>query len=484
MRQSQREKLIAAKRKQFENVYLNSFEDLLRLILDGDRPQKIRQVNPTQLAFIQDPARIKAYMGPAGVAKTSTGVAEILIHAMLEPGTSYLIGRADYNDLEGTTMREAERQLRRLPHGTLLDRSGKPPATWWIKPAAVRLANGEEFDEPSEIKFMGLKDQMGSYVFNGAFIDEAAEVDRDRVHEVDSRLRHMRGHRFLSCAFNPPHESHWLYNACTGRDEHGDKVSDPWMKLFLPQKDENNRNLPDGYHADLAKRLPEDMRQRLIEGAWGSTFDGEPVIPQFKASLHCKADLKYGGGTLFRFWDFGFRRPACLWGQVTTDGRLQILREYLGHYMTGDAFIAQVLQLTAQHFGTARTFVDYGDPAVKQQKDTGSMLTLLHQAGVRMRFQHTPLDVSLRVLRKKFETLVKGEPAVAIVKRDCLNLVGALEGGYHFKRDGITPHKDEFYDHLVDALRYGIWNLFGVLQESTSSTGVRSVAAWDVRSEP
>lgn len=478
MRKSVREKLAEAKRPKFENTYLQSYEDLLALILDGDRPQKEREINPTQLAFIQDPTRIKAYMGPAGVAKTSTGVGEILMHAVLEPGTKYLIGRADYNDLQDTTMRRAEEMVRFLPAGTLLDRQSAPPAKWWIRPAASKV-DGEANDEPSQITFMGLKDQMGSYEFNGAFIDEATEVEESRVHEVNTRLRHKRGHKFLSLAFNPPPITHWLHAACTGKDEHGEPHRVPaWIKLFMPVKGENVRNLPDNYHELLASTLPEDMKQRLVEGVWGTVPEGDAVIPQFKVGLHARNGLEYAHGTLFRFWDFGFRRPACLWAQVTLDGRMQILREYLGHQMTGEAFIAKVLQETATHYPTAHNVVDYGDPAVKQQKDTGSMLALMRQAGIAIRFQQTPFDLSLRVLRKRFEILIKGEPAIVIDRRHCPHLVAGLGGGYHFKKDGVTPHKDEFYDHEVDALRYGVWNLFGISESSTSTSHTQSVAYW------
>ena len=58
MRLSQREKLQAAKRKQFENVYLKTWDDLLMLILDGSRPATERSINPTQRDFIYDNTRL------------------------------------------------------------------------------------------------------------------------------------------------------------------------------------------------------------------------------------------------------------------------------------------------------------------------------------------------------------------------------------------------------------------------------------------
>jgi hypothetical protein len=41
-------------------------------------------------------------------------------------------------------------------------------------------------------------------------------------------------------------------------------------------------------------------------------------------------------------------------------------------------------------------------------------------------------------------------------------LIDGLLGGYHLKEDGVTPRKDGHFDHLIDALRYGCWNIFGV----------------------
>ena len=164
---------------------------------------------------------------------------------------------------------------------------------------------------------------------------------------------------------------------------------------------------------------------------------------------------------LFRFWDFGYNRPAVLFAQLRMDGRMQILGEFLGHHIEGTKFIETVIAQTAQRFPHAEKFVDYGDPAVAQHKDTGSMLALLNNAGILMRYQRTPFDVSISTLRKRFESQIEGEQAV-LIDSSCRVLIDGLAGGYHLKEDGVTPRKDGFFDHLVDALRYGVFNIFGV----------------------
>jgi hypothetical protein len=89
------------------------------------------------------------------------------------------------------------------------------------------------------------------------------------------------------------------------------------------------------------------------------------------------------------------------------------------------------------------------------------MLALLNNAGILMRYQRTPFDLSVQLLRKRFEVLVEGEPAV-LVDSTARVLIDGLAGGYHLKEDGVTPRKDGYFDHLVDALRYGVFNVYGV----------------------
>ena len=107
------------------------------------------------------------------------------------------------------------------------------------------------------------------------------------------------------------------------------------------------------------------------------------------------------------------------------------------------------------------------------------MSALLREAGIDLLSQRVAIDVSMTVLRKRFETIIGEDPAILIDARLCPILCGGLAGGYHFKKDGITPHKDGYYDHLIDAFRYGVYNIYGVFGSSTLTTNLpSSVAYW------
>lgn len=444
---------------------LSSIDDLIALLVDGSRSQEQRRVNPTQLAYIKSDARLKLYMGPAGSGKSVVGCADIMLKALMMPGTKWFVARRDMNDLLDTTMRTMTNILNRLPDGTLLDRQRAAPQKWVIRPI-VHGMNGQII-APSEITFMGLSDDVGSYEFTGGFVDEVDEVDKNYFYQMFGRLRWKPTADFpdenfsIGAACNPPPMTHWLYTDATGLDVTGTKVREPTITLFRPQPRENQRNLPNGYYEQMTASMPEELRQRYVDGMWGNTYPGEPVIRQFRRNLHVKDGLKFAGGTLFRFWDFGYNRPAVLWAQVAMDGRVQILGEFLGHHIEGTKFIETILAQTAQRFPGASAYVDYGDPAVAQHKDTGSMLALLNNAGILMRYQRTPFDLSVQLLRKRFESQIEGEQAV-LIDSSARVLIDAMAGGYHLKEDGVTPRKDGHFDHEVDALRYGLWNLFGI----------------------
>lgn len=480
MRKSNVEKVASQASQLKSTEVLSSVEDLMALLISDNPVKWKRQLLPTQKEYMMSRARLKAYMGPAGCAKSTTICADIMLRALLLPGSKWFIARRDYNDLMDTTARTMTNILNRLPTGTLVERTKAPPMKWYIRPISIGT---EQRGTLSEITFMGISDNVGGYEFTGGAIDEADEMEKGYFDQMKMRLRYDppglenfdECNHFIGLAFNPPPVTHWLYKECTGKDATGEVVCEPTMTLFKPQPKENETNLPKDYYDGLGSTMSEDLRKRLVEGEWGNTFPGDPVIRQFSRRIHTIHGLKYKEqATMYRFWDFGYRRPGCLWAQVRRDGHARVLREYMGKNIEGAAFVQQVLAQTAQNFPESDVFTDIGDPAVKQQKDTGSMLKILYDAGVQLRSVRTPFDLSLEVLRKRFETMVEGEPSILIDDR-CRVLCEALGGGYHMDKDGIKPIKDNEYDHLVDCLRYGIWFLFGVSATAATQNILTSI---------
>lgn len=450
MRQNARERLRALEQRTAKEIKLESYEDLLKLLFPGPPL-------PTQSEVLNDPHSYKAYMGQAGSGKSTLGLVYLMRALLLQPGCEAVIFRNDYNDLS-PTMVMFERLLMQLPQGIMLDRDKSAPMQMWFQ----TVGGGA----PSHLTWMGLKEaNLGSYEFNIAFIEEADECSMAQVDTLRTRLRAPGDLHEMLLAFNPPLKSHWLYGACTGRDvtDRPHKQIKQWLKLFRPVRRENAKNLRYGYYDEM-DALPEDLRLRLQEGEWGLIMTGIPVYREFKRELHVRRSLRARFDQrlpLFRFWDFGYNHPACVWAQVDDGGRLLHFKSEMGDKEEIKPFARRIQSLTQQAFPGASSIVDYGDPAANQKKDTGSTVAHLNEMNIQLRFHPgVTIDRGLRLMRERLNSLAEGEPAMQFDEVDCHLLIAALSGGYKLGDDG-KPKKDNVYDHLADAERYGVWNIYG-----------------------
>lgn len=461
MRKSNIDKVREKKQKKMDPVKL-TLEGLTELLIAGDKPILERRLNPTQMACISCPDLFIAYMGAAGVAKTSTGVGAVLLQCLLEPGTRALIGRRDYNEMKDTTMRRFFEMLGRLPPGVMVDRDKSPPMKVWIQPI-----NGEEL---SEVTFMGLNDVIGSHEYHVIFVDEADEVEEARLEELMARLRAPgpQQRRFI-IAFNPPSKTHHLYTMCTGKDARDRVVKEPVFRLFRPVPNENDRNLPEGYHDDLRKRLGPERAMRLADGQWGAVFDGIPVYRDFKRTTHGRRRLvPVPGAPLFRWWDFGYRHPFCIWADQDERGVIRALSEHSVENVEAEMFIRQVQAIGLKRYGV-RGYIDFGDIAVRQKKDTGSTLAVLARNGIRMQSNSMSIDTSIDECRRFLRQMYDGEPMFQIDVDECPILSEALGGGYRMDKNGEFPLKDGYYDHPADAWRYG---MVGIMRGYSDTSAV------------
>lgn len=455
MRKSAYEKLRDAKKAQESKALsLDSLDDFFAHLLGGP-------MNPTQKAFIYGQEFCRGYKGPAGCAKTSTLAAKAIGKALLVPGSRIYVSRLNYNDILTTTWVTFQKMLDRLPPGVVVERQKAPPMRIVLRP--IVRNDEEEGDKFSTITFMGLTDALGSIEATEWDIDEADEVPEERAREILTRLRAAGDPRdYCACfVFNPPSKTHWLYTACTGRDAQEVDVAKPWMALYEPQARENVNNLPPGYYERMAAHISKEQRARLVDGQWGSTFEGQPVYREFKEHLHVKHGLEWNPHRVtYRCWDFGYNRPAVVFKQLDMFGRLLHLREVIGHHEEAVPFAQRVMAVGQEHFPNA-DFMDYGDPAVNQHKDTGKTLWALKQIGITMYYRTSKILEGVELTRLRLEKLIDGEPALQYDARGCPVLIDGFKGGYRLDKTGEKPFKDGFYEHVMDADRYGNLNILG-----------------------
>lgn len=389
-----------------------------------------------QQAFHRDPAKYRLLIGAWGSGKTTTLIWEDICLALEYPGSQGVIYRKTYPALRDTTKRDYLANCPRELIRTETRTEGREE---------IEFVNG------SRRLFRCLDDyrKLGSTQWDVVNVDEAEEVDEEEFRTLAfGRLRGTVGPRRMVLASNPPNIDHWLYDFFVSQAN-----ADTAVHHFSTY--DNQTNLPDGYLAKL-ETMPPMWKRKYLYGQWGVLAEGAQVFTNFRDDLHI-APLKYAAGLpLIRGWDFGFHHPACVWLQVAPTGHVAILHELLGKEEDLRHFAKRVVETTNQRFGP-RTCEDYCDVAGTQKNDRGpTAVQILHnEFRIFPGYRKVGLFQSVTQINDLLERLPLGLPMLRLAPH-CRLLREAFAGGYCMDKKTDLPKKDGFYEHVVDALRYGI----------------------------
>jgi len=181
------------------------------------------------------------------------------------------------------------------------------------------------------------------------------------------------------------------------------------------------------------------------------------VFSEFDPAVHVQ-QIDYDPNLpLYRALDFGFVNPfVCLWLQVTADGTVRVIDEYLRSRATIDAHAAEIKARTpCPEENVAATFCD---PAGSSRNDlTGtSPVQQLRLHGIVTRYRPSSILEGIELIRRALRD-GSGKSSLLISPR-CTRLIEAMQC-YHYAEPGQgqpteLPVKDGIYDHPIDALRY------------------------------
>lgn len=146
-------------------------------------------------------------------------------------------------------------------------------AKWQLTPY-VKIRETDfniKFINGSEIIFMGLDEETKLLSLNGVgaiFIEEAFEVPKPIVEQLNLRLRGETANKQIIMAFNPISKSHWLYKFC--------EEELPTNAIYIHSTYKDNPFLDADYKAELeemAIRNPAKYRVFGL-GQWGVDSEG------------------------------------------------------------------------------------------------------------------------------------------------------------------------------------------------------------------
>lgn len=413
--------------------------------------------------------------GSVGSGKTWCAFGEMAPILLDFPGATVLGARRTYNEIDDALY---------TPACNFLDRFNVPYRTN-KKLTTLYLNNGSTFRmrsaEKTAVGTSDKADHLGGTEYSGAVLDEADEIPEEFAKTVAGRMRQKVGvtRKVIIYICNPPGKDHWLYQWFFVDNDPNDPKS-RYRAVHMPVQ-ANVAHVGQAYidsiHGDYIDNPA--LYLRMVKGHFGPAVKGHPIFSQsFSQEIHVASTEIWRNWNrdlpLQRCWDFGWRRPAVVVFQDDTDtGQLRIFRSILGSKVLLDTFADRILHLLNKDFPGAK-WEDYCDPAGKQRTDRSrkTSIDILRGKGLRPKHRRTAVEYGLSIIGEQLGTFIpykRGPVPALIVDPSCKDLIDAFAYGYceeKSKTEGGTfqetaetpmkPVKDGYYEHLMDAFRYGI----------------------------
>ena len=244
----------------------------------------------------------------------------------------------------------------------------------------------------------------------------------------------------------------------------------------------------------LDEDIIERYKKRFTESAmhWrfskGGKFQLQPrgalVYPDF-CNNHVVDDLlnQYDPlRTLWRSWDMGFVRPACVGFQIDKYGRKNVLFSKMGHNIQLTDFIDEVESYQNEILPKIVETMDILPHDANRKYDVSphSALDIFHNKGLKnVETIYVKKEASYTQINEELKKFAKGEPMVRFESKECSDLLQTLTSYTRHEETGI-PRKDNYYEHLSDAFKLGCYYISKRLY-STSDIQIKEPGYYNIK---
>ena len=294
-----------------------------------------------------------------------------------------------------------------------------------------------KFPNGSEIIFIGLDEETKLLSLNNigcVFIEEAFEVPKNIVEQLNLRLRGSTPNQQIIMAFNPISKHHWLYDFC--------EVNPPSSFIFTHSTYKDNPFLNAEYVAELEElytRNPQKARV-FCDGEWGVNSDGL-VFKNWKVREFNHAEID---GQLMCGLDFGFVNDISAFTASLMDEKNKRIYVFKEYGATGKTNKDLVDIITALGFNKSTIIADAAEPKSIEE---------IKRAGIN----------KIRACKKGPDSIIHGIQKLQnyeiIIHPSCVGIITEFEN-YTWQKDKKT---DEYinkpiddFNHYLDSLRYSL----------------------------
>ena len=367
--------------------------------------------------------RFEVYMGSAGSSKSYFITQKLIVRACREK-IRILVCRRYGTTLRNTCFAQFKEILEK----------------WKLLPLYVKVRETDfhiQFPNGSEIIFTGLDEEtklLSLTNIGTIFIEEAYEVPKPIVEQLNLRLRGRTENQQIIMAFNPISKNHWLYDFC--------EVNPPSSFLYTHSTYKDNPFLSEEYVSELEEmKVRNPARYKVYGlGEWGVNVDGL-VFSNWRVSDFDYTQIE---GELLIGLDFGFINDiSAIVASIICEETKQIyvFRTYGARGKTNSELAAIIKDLG---FSKSVIIADSAEPKSIEE---------IRREGVsRIRNSTKGKDSIIHGIQKLQNYEI-------IVHPSCGGLIEEFEN-YTWEKDkntGTFLNKPiDSYNHYIDALRYSL----------------------------
>ena len=366
-------------------------------------------------------------MGSAGSSKSYFITQKLIVRACSEPIKILVCRRY------GTTIRNSCFSL------------FKEILTKWHLLAYVKIRETDfniKFPNGSEIIFLGLDEETKLLSLNNigaVFIEEAFEVPKPIVEQLNLRLRGKTQNQQILMAFNPISKNHWLYDFCENNP--------PSSFIYTHSTYKDNPFLNAEYIAELEelyKRNPAKARI-FCDGEWGVDAEGL-VITNWRKQEFNPMELAALGYDHRAGMDLGWIDKTAI-VDTLYDRENKTIYVFNEFYKSGCQLSELADAIGAMNLKRIKLYVDAAEPrSIQFFKQEGINATACAKG-------KDSVKAGLMFLQDH----------LIIVHPKCKNFINELENFSYIKSKQTgewTEDTTHEYSHAIDACRYAYSDIY------------------------
>lgn len=371
--------------------------------------------------------RWEIYMGSAGSAK-SYFITQKLILRCLNEKIKILVCRRTASTIRNTCF------------SLFKDVISKWKLTEFVK---IRESDFNiKFPNGSEIIFMGLDEETKLLSLNAIgtiFIEEAYEVPKSIVEQLNLRLRGNTANKQMIMAFNPISKNHWLYDFC--------EVNSPKSFIYVHSTYKDNPFLDDEYVHELEElyvRNPAKARV-FCDGIWGIDAEGL-VIQNWKEEIFDPMELSSQGLEHRVGMDLGWIDKSAII-ETLYDRQNKTIYVFNEFYKSGCQLSELADAIRNMNLQKSKIYVDAAEPrSIQYFKNEG-----INAVGCAK--GKDSVKAGLMFLQDN----------LIIVHPRCIHFIAELENFSYIKSKQTgewTENTTHEWSHAIDACRYGYSDIY------------------------